>query len=50
MASTNSESIVGGNATSSQSEKPLSSTVALSTVNALGDPLNQVILIHENAR
>jgi len=50
MASTNSESVISDNATPSQSGKPLSSTVALSTVNALGDPINQVVFSYINTR
>jgi hypothetical protein len=42
MSSTHDESVVDDDVTPSQSQIPPSTTVAISTVNVAGEPINQV--------
>ncbi len=50
MSSTHSESVAGDDATASQSQIAPSSTVAISTANVLGDPINQVFFSYKSIR
>jgi len=47
MSSTHDESVVDTDVTPSQSQIPPSTTVAISTVNVAGEPINQVFPIHK---